>query len=882
MGGAFLIMTSVDRLKIWFLCFALVQTTFLCNVNALDCPHYLSTGYNPISIKELSDGVDYNSIIECHNETTNSYDQFNNKIVLGYYYLNRDIDSSRYYFEEAKHLCFTNTDFDDDAKAFSLFSSSLVLEKLGFNNYSTQLLEEALFFARNKKLILLIRYSVDNLLSRDEINNIYERKFPQKDLNKIFIISLAYGLAANSELEGKKFSDVLRFVDDLDPSYLKLILTARGVIANIRYLENRSISKFERIINTTLEKIKNTQRTEAIKLIFDIAVLNKQGNYKLANHKADTLLSLYEISGNNITTSLNGYNKTYKIEAILLYATTLLYLTRTGTGLNSVKKAYDIYLDLINHLSQPPNNFNQSQNFLAHSYQGLDNILVIAGYLTQKTGDIHYITRAFSALDALKSRGVRLARYEHDRIAQGGNLAKLLLENRRLGQKIFLRQQDCRESPGQECYLALRRLHEERIELGKRISNLLPEDTPPLLERDMEGTIGKIQSNILSDTSCLLLLHAGVHQYSALITPDTVLFKNLRQRNTDVQAYTTYADLLARQVPLDSIAESGRTVFDLYFADYRPFLRQRVHIVGNGAFETFPFGALPTNATGTNRYLAEDYQLSYHFSLRSLIDDYQDSRYTKREEGLLALAPHFGSRTQYVSLNRGGGVQRRELNPLLYNHFEVTNLAERFPGRYYFDDEADRSSFLAAASDYGILHLATHAVADGELGRQSAFFLADPSGSTPIRAGEVEQFALDADLVTLSACQTGLGTRLSSEGTVGLTRAFSQAGARSVLSTLWSVNDQTTAEIVIDFYTQLASGSDKTSALQKAQQNFLRKHRGTEKAHPHYWAGLVVVGNADAVEWLANPSAGFPWWWVGGFIVGAFLIFGIARLGTNR
>lgn len=102
--------------------------------------------------------------------------------------------------------------------------------------------------------------------------------------------------------------------------------------------------------------------------------------------------------------------------------------------------------------------------------------------------------------------------------------------------------------------------------------------------------------------------------------------------------------------------------------------------------------------------------------------------------------------------------------------------------------------------------------------------------------------ALHADLVVLSACQSGLGSSRLSEGTIGLPRAFLGAGARTVLASLWSVNDEATALLMQRFYEYWLDGASqrtKAQALWRAQNDVRADPRF---AHPRYWAAFQLVG----------------------------------------
>jgi len=107
-----------------------------------------------------------------------------------------------------------------------------------------------------------------------------------------------------------------------------------------------------------------------------------------------------------------------------------------------------------------------------------------------------------------------------------------------------------------------------------------------------------------------------------------------------------------------------------------------------------------------------------------------------------------------------------------------------------------------------------------------------------LTAREVLSLDLTADVVVLSACETGRGTLAGGEGIYGLKRAFMVSGARQLVVSLWKVNDAATAELMRNFYRQLASGKPAAEALQHAKLDML----AGPFAHPYYWAAFVLVG----------------------------------------
>ena len=147
--------------------------------------------------------------------------------------------------------------------------------------------------------------------------------------------------------------------------------------------------------------------------------------------------------------------------------------------------------------------------------------------------------------------------------------------------------------------------------------------------------------------------------------------------------------------------------------------------------------------------------------------------------------------------------------------------------------------------DYRYVHFATHGFVDSENPSLSAIVLSlvDRDGRPQdgfLRADELYGLELSADMVVLSACQTGLGKEIRGEGLVGLTRGLMYAGAATVVVSLWSVSDNATADLMARFYRELISaGRSPAAALRAAQLLLLKQTRWT---HPYYWSAFTIQG----------------------------------------
>lgn len=176
----------------------------------------------------------------------------------------------------------------------------------------------------------------------------------------------------------------------------------------------------------------------------------------------------------------------------------------------------------------------------------------------------------------------------------------------------------------------------------------------------------------------------------------------------------------------------------------------------------------------------------------------------------------------------------------------ITSLVPREQSLQALDFRASREvASRADMSSYRIVHFATHGLLDDQHPELSGLVLSlvDESGNSKdgfLRLNEIYNLRLTADLVVLSACQTGLGKEVRGEGLIGLTRGFMYAGARSVAASLWKVDDVATRELMKRFYTKMfKSGLRPAASLRAAQLEMLKTQQWQA---PYYWAGFVLQG----------------------------------------
>lgn len=172
---------------------------------------------------------------------------------------------------------------------------------------------------------------------------------------------------------------------------------------------------------------------------------------------------------------------------------------------------------------------------------------------------------------------------------------------------------------------------------------------------------------------------------------------------------------------------------------------------------------------------------------------------------------------------------------------EAEKIAQRAgQARLLMRQQASETAVKADGARYPTLHIASHGIFNARRPLESHLLLArDGDNDGKLTVGELYALRLNADLVTLSACETGLGQVNTGDDVVGLTRGFLYAGASNVVASLWQVDDEATSQLMIRFYEALAS-RPKAEALRAAQLEVMKKY-----PHPYFWSAFYLTGSGQ-------------------------------------
>lgn len=309
--------------------------------------------------------------------------------------------------------------------------------------------------------------------------------------------------------------------------------------------------------------------------------------------------------------------------------------------------------------------------------------------------------------------------------------------------------------------------------------------------------------------------------------------------------------------------EYSETAYQLYkklVAPIATHLKEKIVIVPDGVLGYIPFESLLTapvakpNRFKNYQYLLRKHQISYCYSATLLKEMLSKQHRHTPQKDLLAFAPFYVTDSTLLA-----AIDRRfealdstaNLTLLPLSGEEILGIQQVTGGDIYYDEEATESTFSALASNYRLLHLATHGKANDQEGDFSYLAFAKRADSLQhelLYVRDLYNLQLNADMVVLSACETGVGELQRGEGIISMARGFTYAGAKSIITSLWSVGDEPTKELMIAFYKNLQAGMTKDAALRQAKLDFIdSKNRKHAAVHPFYWSGFIGIGDMATV-----------------------------------
>ena len=492
------------------------------------------------------------------------------------------------------------------------------------------------------------------------------------------------------------------------------------------------------------------------------------------------------------------------------------------------EEAVDILNAQLMHASSPSNK--------ASRIGTMDTIYI--GYLRLAAAKLNDLNRAFIAVEQARGRSLADLIASRENIPAEQPVRMTELDKRISALQIQLMSPQSRDER--------RRILDELLTTELLLAPVAAANSRPWMEAQIQPiSLRDFQKTLRPDELLLEYVLDDPISFCIVITRDAARLQNLPAATEIARQSETLLSAIHNR---NAVENPARALYQSLLAPIDEIHKKvNLIVVPDGALHRLPLEVLIDSA---GKKLLETHVLSYVPSSNVLALQRRPRKPPADSLPLLAVSSSADGAPRDTSLGR---VQRgifdlddTQLPPLPGANDEVKAVAKIFGSRSItlIGDQAKESNIKAQPLDrFRILHFAVHGLLSTTYPERSALVLqidapADEDGL--LQAREIAQLRLTADLVTLSACDTGIGKFNGQEGVSTLVRPFLVAGAQSVLANLWQADDQFTLVLMREFYSRLARGATKAVALRDAKLQLINRF-GTE-APPALWAGFVLVG----------------------------------------
>jgi CHAT domain-containing protein len=356
-------------------------------------------------------------------------------------------------------------------------------------------------------------------------------------------------------------------------------------------------------------------------------------------------------------------------------------------------------------------------------------------------------------------------------------------------------------------------------------------------------TLGQVEGSLSGSEAILEYVVNDPASYCLVITHDSAKIVKLPGKQ---MISGLVSDYLSEVKAKHSAHQEARRLYDALL-DQIPEVasKKQLLVIPDGQLHLVPFDAL-IDREGQFLVLTRTVVYSPSASSFFLLRTRSKRKFTSTTILAVGGIPYDGSDLNAAAATRG--YNGAGLSNLPGSREEALAAAAAFPlnsRTLLLGTDATESAFKSS-TNYEIMHLAVHAIAnETHPDRAALVLLRDPTHDEDgfLDASEIVQLRLHAQLVVLSACSTAVGPLEGQEGIATLSRAFLLAGAHTVISTLWSVEDESTLYLMKVFYAELERRKGAANALATAKRNMIQKFGNN--ALPYYWAGFIVEGATD-------------------------------------
>lgn len=363
-----------------------------------------------------------------------------------------------------------------------------------------------------------------------------------------------------------------------------------------------------------------------------------------------------------------------------------------------------------------------------------------------------------------------------------------------------------------------------------------------------------VRKSLKSGTSMIEYFQGNDILFAFSLSKESISLKKILPARHWIQKANRFNQIIRNypdqeEIPEErQVEEFAQLGYELFQTIIEPLLERKsgeLIVVPDGYVASLPFGLMITRSPqgiidfAQLPYLMREYRVRYSFS-----ENLNRLPLPSRSRSRLLLAGFAPSyQGENIEMRVTDDSKSFKLRGLVNNQPEVKEICGIMAGDGFYGVSSTEKTFREKAPEYRILHIASHAFSNPQNpGLSGLAFTQDSLRNTDnlLRAYEISLMELKAELIVLSACETGTGKLAPGEGVMSLARAFAYAGSPNTIMSYWQVDDYSTRKIMTSFYTYLKEGWEKDQALQQAKIDYLNS---SDFDHPFYWGAFVLVGD---------------------------------------
>jgi CHAT domain-containing protein/Tfp pilus assembly protein PilF len=772
----------------------------------------------------------------------------------GYYQLD-NLDSAAYFYDRAKFIAEKYPHIEEVERLYNT---------LGVIAYSTGNYSKSIIYYQKALSILESHKHVDNTLLvpyKSNLASAYRRLKKYDDALKIYKEILTYRiesdkinhnigslyLAMGKSADAIYYLKKVRYVDvrklnDLGMAYLQQndIAAASGYLQSAIALNTKNNGPR-----------KNSDYGITLKYLGDIYLKQKQFAKSLASYQQAIGNFLADFHSDNIYTNPNNFNTVFNItellDALLAKAEAFDSMHKQQGRQQDLEASLATYLSfykLADHIERFYESDEARQVISERKYAARLHPITICLELYKLTNDKTFIEKAFFLDEENKANTLALNLKEESLRANSNVPAALFKEE--TGLKENITRASLRAS-GETDSLTLENIKRQinnftikLLSVQQKISHSM--GAKQLAFDGQQVDIKELQNKIPPQTG-LLSYHIGEKQMLCfIITKNSFDFVTAPLVQGYSAALKSFFENAQSQGGNNTkkMRALNQQLYEQWIHPLESYIdrKQSLMIIPDGELNYLPFEVL-ADADGDN--LLNQHRITYNYSCTIL----QNSLATLaiNNPAKLSMAPF----TEWVS---NTGKSTAALARLSSSKTE----AEAIGGTTLLNKNATKQRFLKLANGYNIIHLATHAYASDKDPNRSfiTFYPTNPDSVLSFQLFEPEIYNLKlnkAQLVVLSACESGAGELVKGEGVMSLSRAFSYAGCNNIITSMCKADDASTAYIAMRLHKYIAGGYGISEALQKAKLDYIEDDAiSPVKKRPGYWANMRLIGNFEMPE----------------------------------